>query len=577
MATSKTDLLIVGAGLGGIAAALTAADAGCTVTLVTEEPMIGGQVTTQAVSPLDEHPHIETTGASNSYQEFRRRIRAHHGGRTNPGGGWVSRLCFTPAAGLQVLTEMLDEHLDAGRIRLHTSYRPTHVHLDASDEAITAVSFDVDGHEERVEARIVIDATELGDLLMLSGAEWRIGSEGREAFGESNALASGPDPLAEQSCTWVAALRIDPEARHLVAPSTRYDHWREQQPFGLEIPGWDGTVHRYRMFEPGPTGRPPFWTYRRVHDAAQLGGRDVAVINWASNDYVEHGLVGNPSATRDGARQLTLDFIHWLQTEAPRDDGGYGYPEFQLAPDVVMTDDGLAVAPYVRESRRIASSTPITGCDLLPADGYEHAPIQRDSLGTAWYHMDFHARVGHPGSAYIPTAPFQIPAHALVTQPGRGPANLLAGAKNLAATQAAAAAYRVHPGEWGVGEAAAAVAVTALQCRRSPRTVATSGDGVLATQRFLLSRGTPLLWALDVAPNHPCYEAMTFAVLAGAARGERATGLTLIPDALPTTMDRVALAEAFGLDRLPEGRTWADAAHTAWQASGHHIAEGSNA
>ena len=55
----------------------------------------------------------------------------------------------------------------------------------------------------------------------------------------------------------------------------------------------------------------------------------------------------------DEARQLSLSLFHWLQTEAPRPDGGTGYPGLYLRPDVTGTDDGLAKSPYVRESRRI--------------------------------------------------------------------------------------------------------------------------------------------------------------------------------------------------------------------------------
>ena len=63
-----------------------------------------------------------------------------------------------------------------------------------------------------------------------------------------------------------------------------------------------------------------------------------------------------PSSARnlEAARQLSLSLLYWLQTEAPRPDGGVGYPGLRLRGDVVGgTPDGLAPAPYVRESRRL--------------------------------------------------------------------------------------------------------------------------------------------------------------------------------------------------------------------------------
>ena len=53
------------------------------------------------------------------------------------------------------------------------------------------------------------------------------------------------------------------------------------------------------------------------------------------------------------AKQLSLSLLYWLQTECPRPDGKTGWKGLRLRPDLVGTDDGLAKAPYIRESRRI--------------------------------------------------------------------------------------------------------------------------------------------------------------------------------------------------------------------------------
>ena len=67
------DILIVGAGLGGVAAALAALRLGKSVILTEETDWIGGQMTAQAVPP-DEHPWIETTGCTASYRRLRENI-----------------------------------------------------------------------------------------------------------------------------------------------------------------------------------------------------------------------------------------------------------------------------------------------------------------------------------------------------------------------------------------------------------------------------------------------------------------------------------------------------------------------
>ena len=68
------DLVIIGGGMGGIAAALAASRAGLRVIMTEETDWIGGQLTSQAVPP-DEHAQIETFGGTKSYQAFRRGVK----------------------------------------------------------------------------------------------------------------------------------------------------------------------------------------------------------------------------------------------------------------------------------------------------------------------------------------------------------------------------------------------------------------------------------------------------------------------------------------------------------------------
>src|SRR6188768_3924910 len=71
------DLIVIGGGIGGCAAALAAVRNGLRVILAEETDWIGGQLTQQAVPP-DEHPWIEIFGATRSYREFRSQIRDYY-------------------------------------------------------------------------------------------------------------------------------------------------------------------------------------------------------------------------------------------------------------------------------------------------------------------------------------------------------------------------------------------------------------------------------------------------------------------------------------------------------------------
>src|SRR5690606_28974223 len=71
------DILIVGGGLGGVAAALGALRSGSTVIMSEEFDWLGGQLTSQAVPP-DEHSWVEQFGVTRSYRQLRNGIRQYY-------------------------------------------------------------------------------------------------------------------------------------------------------------------------------------------------------------------------------------------------------------------------------------------------------------------------------------------------------------------------------------------------------------------------------------------------------------------------------------------------------------------
>src|ERR1044071_707469 len=103
----ETDVLVIGGGLGGGAAALAALRAGRWVVMTEEYGWLGGQLTSQAVPP-DEHTWVEQFGVTASYRALRDGIRDYYRRHypltpaarawreLNPGAGNVSRLCHEP-------------------------------------------------------------------------------------------------------------------------------------------------------------------------------------------------------------------------------------------------------------------------------------------------------------------------------------------------------------------------------------------------------------------------------------------------------------------------------------------------
>jgi hypothetical protein len=161
--------------------------------------------------------------------------------------------------------------------------------------------------------------------------------------------------------------------------------------------------------------------------------------------------------------------LYWLQTEAPRADGGQGWPGLRPRGDIVGTQDGLAMRPYIRESRRIVAECTVREQDIaLAVRGSHGATRYVDSVGTGYYRIDLHPSTEGDNFIDIPSCPFELPLGALL--PVRV-ANLLPGAKNIGTTHITNGCYRTHPVEWLVGEVAGTLAAHADAEGLPPRAI----------------------------------------------------------------------------------------------------------
>ncbi len=507
----NADIAVIGASMGGVAAALAACETGAAVILTEPTDWLGGQMTSQGTSALDEHRHIEYFGGTRRYYALRERIREHYrqrfglrhmpdGSPLNPGNAWVSSLCFEPLVGVQVLETMLAPYVASGNLIILYGYTPIAANIHDDLVQWVVIGSSAGERDFRIRARMFLDATELGDLLPLVGAESVVGAESHEDTGEPFAPTE-PARLSEvQSFTFPFAVEYCPGENHTIAKPACYEHFRDIQPYTLTLAHRTGPARPFRMFCEGPTGLPPFWTYRRLLDGMLLDPsgrtRDIAMINWPGNDYHYADLVGATPTERaamlDDARQLSLGFLYWLQMECPRDDTGQGYPELHLLPEIMGTVDGLSKAPYVRESRRIVAKQRILATDILDIGQQSPYAIEYpDSVGIGWYYMDLHPAYGNPLDRFEPTKPFQIPLGALI--PVRVQ-NLLACCKNIGTTHLSNGAYRLHPVEWNLGESAGALAAYCCAYNHTPAEVHAQSRLVAQFQEMLLARGIPLSW-----------------------------------------------------------------------------------
>jgi hypothetical protein len=522
----SADLVVIGASLGGCAAALAGARNGLRVIITEQTDWIGGQLTSQAVPP-DENPWIETFGGTRSYLELRRRIREYYLRNypltaearatpyLNPGNGWVSRLCHEPRVSLAALHEMLAPFLSTQQVRLLTRHQP--IGADTEHDHVRAVRVRnlETGNELSLVGSFFADATELGELLPLTRTEHVTGAESRKQTAEPHAPEEA-SPADQQAFTYCFAMDYLSGQDHRIGRPTEYGFWRDYIP--TLKPAWPGRLLSFDVADPVSTKPKTFamdpqkalglWTYRRIADRAQFSPGfypgDISLVNWPQNDFLLGNLCGvnETEAVKNLARakQLSLSLLYWLQTEAPRADGGSGWAGLRLRPDIVGTEDGLAKYPYVRESRRILAEFTVleqhVATDVrvketrLSRDEVRAVPFA-DSVGIGSYRIDLHPSSGGSNYLDISSLPFQIPLGALVPQRVE---NLLPACKNLGVTHITNGCYRLHPVEWNIGEAAGTLAAFCRRRKTLPRAVLKQSELLKDLQSLLESQGVPLSW-----------------------------------------------------------------------------------
>ncbi len=166
-----------------------------------------------------------------------------------------------------------------------------------------------------------------------------------------------------------------------------------------------------------------------------------------------------------------------------------------------------------------------------------------NSCGIGSYGIDIHHDSAGDAGLFEPTKPFQISLGALLPT---DISNLIASCKNLGVTHITNGAYRVHPCEWAIGEAAGALAGFCAGQGVTTQTVWTDPTWLHSYQKFLLGAGISLFWWSDVPFGHPAYEATQLLGLAQVFQGN-GRNLQFDVDTLLTSAEAQALAARTGI------------------------------
>jgi hypothetical protein len=412
----ECEVVVVGGTLGGVAAASQSMQSGATTCLIELSPWLGGQVSSQGVSAIDESVAMQTRdNYAPSWVAFKQLIQqqlvelpswtglSSPQPVTNLNSCWVGNLCFPPKAGAGAVQQLLEKAIASSpESRWATSTAFKGAEFDVTGQEITAIygvrrvprnpdhvplgqpsiewpqwySWDANDTFTKVPIRlqppdgkrmIVIDATDTGEVVGWARIPYRLGSESKDTTGERHAPRKD-NPQCTQAFTFPFALGIvDDGGASLSALSqiqpmyTRREH--EQ----------DYHLGKFSMFDGGG-----LFDYRRIVsttlgnpkvEAAAPG--DITMVNWnRGNDWV---WMDPPLILTEEELITTGQHANWMGGVSFRalkhaeehaqlfaewlikNESQPGLPlTYLTGRDAPMgTISGLSMAPYIREGRRI--------------------------------------------------------------------------------------------------------------------------------------------------------------------------------------------------------------------------------
>lgn len=516
----KYDVVICGGSLGGTLAAYSASKSGKKVVLLEETKWIGGQLTSQAVPP-DEHKWIEEEGCTKTYREYRRKVREYYVKNPNfkriiydkkeiknvfdmtfcPASSEVSRLSHPPLLALKLLNEMLEPY-SSKNLTIYTEAKL--LSCKCEDDRITSVKYLINGKEIEFTGKVFLDATDTGELLPLSNTLYSIGAESKDETGEEHAPID-KDIDDVQPFTYTLAFKVHKDGNYTIPKPKEYDEFKSlMMPYDkyriFSMYGPDSSTGKakkfgmfYNEFDEDGNELFPLEVYRRIVSKDNYINNsdidDITLLNWPQNDFFMDNLYNTNDIenVKNKAKALTLSFFYYLQTEVERYDGGKGYPNFELLYDVLGTEDGLSMAPYIRESRRAKTKFIIK--EEMVKEGSN--PDFYDSVGVGSYPIDIHITKNTHTFMYVPTERFTIPLGAMIPIKTK---NLIPSSKNIGTTHLTGGCYRLHPIEWNIGEVAGYLASYVIDNNIDILDVYEDKDRLNDFQELLIKNGIQLHW-----------------------------------------------------------------------------------
>ena len=426
---SNFDIIIVGGGTSGIASAIQSSRLGSKTLLIEESNWLGGMMTSAGVSAMDGNYKMP----SGFLKEFRDSLVSHYGHLDSLKTGWVSNLMFEPSIGNRILKDI------AGSEKNLTILYGTTIDKVDKDKKFTLKTKE---NAVTYKSKILIDATELGDLIPKLNLPYFIGMDSSKRFKEDIAPEFSNDIV--QDLTYVMILKDFGKPMTINQPKNY-----NKNEFICSYDSGECNEQDKKL-----------WSNEKLISYGQLPNKKY-MINWPinGNDFYVNSIEMNDEQrfiNYEKAKEKSLRFLYFIQTEM-------GFSNLSLDYDQYPSKDGLPLIPYHRESRRSIGKVTLTLNDIKSPYTQQNS-LYRTGIAVGDYPVDHHHGAysnysNLPKLDFYPVPSYSVPIGSLVPE---NIDNFIVIEKSISVSNLVNGTSRLQPVVMQIGQASGVLASLAI-------------------------------------------------------------------------------------------------------------------
>tara|TARA_B100000524_G_scaffold149877_1_gene75861 strand:- start:2500 stop:4338 length:1839 start_codon:yes stop_codon:yes gene_type:complete len=485
---NEYDVIIVGGGAGGASAAIQSARNGAKTLLIEKTNWLGGMLTSAGVSAIDGNYNLP----SGFWGEFKDSLVSHYGDLESLKTGWVSNVLFEPKVGNEILKSIAKNEKN---LKILFSSSVSSVFQPKDDY----YNFIVNSSKGHFSSKVLIDATELGDILPMINEDYDIGMDNIEMYDEDIAPKLKNDII--QDLTYVMVLKNYNKNVKIEKPKN-YD----PSEFYCSTSSINCTESDKAL-----------WAPNQMMNYGKLPN-DKIMINWPiyGNDYYSNLLEMNHDQREEvfkKAKEKSLKFLYYIQDEL-------GFYNYSLSDEEYNTEDKFPLIPYYREARRIKGIVTFS-LNYIKNPYDQKYPLYRTGILVGDYPVDHH-HDAHPDKkslpqlAFYPIPSYSLPLGSIIS---KKTSNFLVAEKSISVSNLVNGTTRLQPVVLQVGQIAGLIASESIK-----NNISTNEIDTRDIQTKILNNGGYIQPYLDVEKNHPFFKAYQ---RIGSTGILRATGLNI--------------------------------------------------